>query len=230
MTDKRSSLIEAGRELVKAGLSPGSSGNMSIRDGDSILMTPTNSHLGSMRSDELSVVAMDGTHLSGPTPSKEVPLHLAMYARDPRDQAVVHVHSTNATALSCLEPWSDHTAIMPATPYLLMKVGQVPLFPYFAPGDTRQADAIRASELEFRGALLANHGSIAAFPTLAQAQTAVGEIEEAARTALVLHGRAYRLLDASQISELTASGGTPWTPAVDRTVVSSLSLARNGLR
>ncbi|TQL46964.1 L-fuculose-phosphate aldolase [Homoserinimonas aerilata] len=216
MTDKRNRLIEAGRELVDAGLSPGRSGNMSIRDGDTILMTPTNSSLGSLRADELSVVALDGTHLDGPRPSKEVPLHLAMYARDPRDTAVVHVHSASATALSCLEPWSAHTAIMPVTPYLLMKVGQVPLFPYFAPGDPRQADAIRSSPLEFRGALLANHGSIAAFPTLAQAQTAVGEIEEAAQTALLLHGRPYRLLDDAQIRELTTANGTPWTPAQAR--------------
>lgn len=222
MTDKRNGLIAAGRQLVDAGLSPGRSGNMSVRDGDTIIMTPTDSSLGTLRADELSVVAMDGTHLDGPRPSKEVPLHLAMYARDPRDQAVVHVHSVNATALSCLEPWSDHTAIMPATPYLLMKVGQVPLFPYFAPGDPQQADAIRASELEFRGALLANHGSVGAFPTLAQAVAAVGEIEEAARIALLLHGQPYRLLDTKQILELTSRGGVPWNPLVGQAAETSL--------
>jgi len=212
MTDLRLDLVAIGRELVHADLSPGRSGNMSVREGDTIVMTPTNASLGALDREHLSLVGMDGTHLDGPRPSKEVPLHLAMYRRDPEARAVVHVHSSYATAVSCLEPWAEHSAIAPATPYLLMKVGQVPLVPYFAPGDPAQAEEILANPLTFRAALLANHGSIAAFPTLAQAQAAVGEIEEAARIALLLQGQPHRLLDDAQVRRLTEANGTPWTP------------------
>ncbi|MET4638901.1 class II aldolase/adducin family protein [Mycetocola sp. 2940] len=214
MSTVRKELVSMGRELVDAGLSPGRSGNLSIRTGNTIIMTPTNVSLGSLSVNALSIVSLDGTHLDGPRPSKEVPLHLAMYRRDPAAQSVVHVHSENATAASCVEPWSAHHAILPATPYLLMKVGQVPLIPYFAPGDPAQADAILRFDLTFSAALLANHGSIAAFPTLAQAQTAVTEIEEAARTALLIRGQNFRLLTGEQIVELTERNGTPWTPGV----------------
>lgn len=211
--DARRELARIGRELVAAGLSPGRSGNMSVRDGDVLLATATNSSLGDLRDGDISVLSLDGEHLDGPKPTKEVPLHLAMYRRDPQARAVVHVHSPNATAWSCLEPWSAHTALSPVTPYLLMKVGQVPLIKYFAPGDPAQAAAVLDNPLQFRAALLANHGSIAAGTTLGQAQVSVTEIEEAARTGLLLAGRQPRLLTEEQINELTAANGTPWTPA-----------------
>lgn len=213
MSTARAQLVAIGRELVDAGLSPGQSGNMSVRDENVIIMTPTNSSLGSLQAQHLSVISLDGLHLDGPPPSKEVPLHVAMYKRDTQAGAVVHVHSPHATALSCRDPWRDHNAIPPITPYVLIKVGQVPLIPYFAPGDPSQAVALSARNLAFRGALLANHGSIASGVSLADAQTAVAEIEAASRIALLLANSEARLLTDDQILELTTKYGTPWTPA-----------------
>ena len=171
-------LVDAGRALVAAGLSPGSSGNVSVRDGEQLLMTGTGTMLGSLTVDDLSVLALDGTVLAGPKPSKEVALHLALYLKNPGHRAVVHVHSPSAVALSCLEPWSEHCAVPPLTPYSLMRVGQVPLLPFVAPGDPTMGSLVTDSPLPFRAALLSNHGSVVSGEDLDRARDGVARLEE----------------------------------------------------
>lgn len=172
--------------------------------------------MAELETDSLSVLdPTTGELLGGARPSKEVPLHLALYARDPAATAVVHVHSPHATAASCLAPWSEYCCLPPLTPYLFMKVGQVPLIPYAPPGDAAQAAWLRAKPFPFRGALLANHGSIVAMGSLDDAVAGAVEIEEAARTALLVQGYAPRLLTAAQIAALVARWGAPWTPVAD---------------
>ena len=205
-------LVELGTELARAGLTTGQAGNVSVRDGDRVLMTPTNADLGRLDPSRLSVVDRGGDLLDGPRPTKEMRLHLAMYQRDPGAGAVVHAHSAAATAVSCLPPWSAHTAILPLTPYVLMKVGQVPLIPYRAPGDPGQAVLIAEHPLPFRGALLANHGSIVAAGDAESALAAAIEIEQACRVMLDLRDKPARPLTERQIEELVARNGTPWTP------------------
>ena len=122
-------LIAAGRAVVEAGLSPGSSGNISVLDGDRLLITGTGASLGALTPQALTETALDGTHLGGARPSKETPLHLGLYARDERHRAVVHVHSPQAVALSGLAPGGEHSATPPLTPYVVMRVGQTPLLP-----------------------------------------------------------------------------------------------------
>lgn len=102
MTDPRTDLAVAGARLAALGLSPGSSGNLSVRVDDRILITPTGADLAEVDPDGLSVLDLAGTHLDGPRPSKEFPLHSAFYRRDPGNRAVVHLHARNATAVSCL--------------------------------------------------------------------------------------------------------------------------------
>jgi 3-dehydro-4-phosphotetronate decarboxylase len=205
-------LVDLGAELARAGLTAGQAGNVSVRDGDRVLMTPTNADLGRLDPARLSVVDRGGDLLDGPRPTKEMRLHLAMYDRDPDAGAVVHVHSAAATAVSCLPPWSEHTAIVPLTPYVLMKVGQVPLVPYRAPGDPTQAGVLAEHPLPFRGALLANHGSIAAAADAESALAAAIEIEQACRVMLDLRNLPARPLTEEQIEELVTRSGAPWTP------------------
>ena len=204
-------LVAAGRALVAAGLSPGSSGNVSVRDGDRLLMTGTGTQLGDLAPDDLSVLDLAGAHLGGPAPSKEVALHLAMYAKDPAHTAVVHVHSPSAVALSCLEPWSDHCAVPPLTPYSLMRVGQVPLLPFVAPGDPAMGSLVTDSPLPFRAALLSNHGSVVSGEDLDRAVLGAVEVEEACRIALLTHGADRRLIPAEQVTAITSASGMPWT-------------------
>ena len=145
MNDNTMRLIAAGRALVDAGLSPGSSGNLSVRDGEHILMTGTGTQLGSLVEGDLAVLDATGKVLAGAKPSKEVALHLALYAKNTEHTAVVHVHSPFAVALACLAPWSEQSAVPPLTPYSLMRVGQVPLLPFAAPGDPAMGGLITDS-------------------------------------------------------------------------------------
>lgn len=203
-------LVATGRSLVVRGLSPGTSGNVSVRVGGQILMSPTGMSLGEIDTDSLSVLDMEGRHLDGLPPSKEFPLHVVMYADRPVAQAVVHVHSPYAVAASCLTPPPGPSALPPLTPYLVMKVGQVPLVPYAAPGSTELATNLESVPQEFSAALLANHGSIMSGPTLAAALDAGVEVEEAARVHVMLHGLPSASLSAADVRTLTAKYGTTW--------------------
>ncbi len=116
MSTARHELAAAGAHLASLGLSPGSSGNLSIREEDHVLITPTGTDLAAIDTDGLTVLDLEGTHLDGPRPSKEFPLHAALYRRDPTARAVIHLHSRHAAAISCRPAWSERSALSPRSP------------------------------------------------------------------------------------------------------------------
>lgn len=194
-----SQLAAAGRELHALGLSPGTSGNLSVRDGDALLVTPTGAGLGTLTPEAVSRLDADGRLLAGPPPTKEVPLHLALYRRLPAARAVVHLHSTHAVAISCCAPQPPRTTddVLPAlTPYFRMRVGTVPLCPYGPPGTEALAASVAAVPERTRAVLLAHHGPAATGTTLDEAVAAAVEVEEAAKLHLLLAGHPVRLLPA----------------------------------
>ena len=203
-------LAAAGARLARLGLSPGSSGNLSVRDGDRILITPTGADLAALDPAALSVLALDGAHLAGPRPSKEFPLHRAFYRREATTHAVVHLHARQATALSCLPPWTARSAVPPLTPYFVMRVGQTPLIPYAEPGDAGQAARMERLPFGFRAALLENHGPVTAGTSLAGAVDAAVELEEVAGLLLLLGARTPRLLAPHEARALAERYGTDW--------------------
>ncbi|MEU3019904.1 class II aldolase/adducin family protein [Nocardiopsis sp. NPDC007018] len=203
-------LCAAGRRAVDLGLSPGSSGNVSVRVGDTVLMSPTGVALGDLTPDALSVLDTAGAHVSGPHPSKEFPLHLAMYRRSAEARAVVHLHAPHSTAASCLPPWSASSALPPITPYLVMRVGQAPLVPYAAPGSHQLAENLAKLPGRFGAALLAHHGSLVAGADPAEALEGAVELEEAARVVVSLGERPFSVLSPDQVRELTDRYGTAW--------------------
>lgn len=207
----RRELVAAAAQLASAGMSPGSSGNISVRDEDRIIMSPTGADLARLDPDDLSVLDFNGTLLEGPKPSKEYPFHRAFYRRDESTRAVVHVHSIAATAYSCLEPWSETSAVPPVTPYFVMRVGQTPLIAYADPGDAAQADSIEAIAFPFRAALLQNHGAITAGATMAEAVDAVVELEQTCALLLALGSRSHHLLDGAATARLSERYKSPWT-------------------
>lgn len=207
-------LIAAGRTLVEAGLSPGTSGNVSVREGDRLLMSGTGTRLGALTPEDIAVLTLGGEPVNGIRPSKEVPLHVAMYARNPQHDAVVHVHSPSTVAVSCLEPWAAHTAVPPLTPYSLMRVGQVPLLDFLVPGDPALGELITECPFPFHGALLSNHGAVVSGPDAASAVDSTVELEEACRITLLTDGRQRRLIPPEQVVRITARWGTPWTETV----------------
>jgi ribulose-5-phosphate 4-epimerase/fuculose-1-phosphate aldolase len=202
--DSRNELVRLARSLNQRGLTRGTSGNLSLRVGGGMLVTPTNASLGELTTGDLSMVSDVGEHLSGARPSKEAFLHLAMYRARPQDHAVVHLHSTYATALSCLDGLDDDDVLPPLTAYFVMRVGRLARLPYFAPGDEGLAEAAQKAAESTRGLLLANHGPIVSAPSLAQAVDAVEEVEETARLFLLLQGHATRPLQPAQVARLTA--------------------------
>lgn len=204
-------LVEAGKHLSALGLSPGTSGNISMRDGERIVMTPTGSDMGALNAAELSVLSFDGALLSGAKASKEFPFHRAMYRRAPSTLAVVHLHSPYAAAMSCTRPWSEQSAIPPLTPYFVMRAGQTPLIPYASPGDAAQADMIEALPFPFRSVLLQNHGSVTAGESMATAIAAAVELEEVSRLVLLLGDRPVDLLPDGEAEHLAATYGSYWT-------------------
>jgi 3-dehydro-4-phosphotetronate decarboxylase len=200
----RDEIVETGRALYARGLSPGSSGNLSARVDGGFLTTPTNSSLGSLDPARLSRLDENGDHVDGDPPTKEVWLHLAMYAERPEAQAIVHLHSTYSVAVACLDGIDEDDVLPPLTPYYVMRVGRLPLVPYGRPGDASLSGAVRERARTSHALLLANHGPIVAAPTLAQAAAAAEEIEETAKLVLLTHGLKTRLLTDEQLGELRA--------------------------
>jgi ribulose-5-phosphate 4-epimerase/fuculose-1-phosphate aldolase len=200
----RREIVEVGRSLFARGLSPGTSGNVSARVDGGFLLTPTNASLGTLDPERLSLLDGDGRHVGGDRPTKEVWLHLAMYAERPDAQAIVHLHSTHAVAVACLADADPADVLPPLTPYYVMRVGRLPLVPYGRPGDDSLAGAVRELARDHHALLLANHGPIAAGASLAAAAAAVEEIEETAKLVLLTHGLETRQLTAAQLAELRA--------------------------
>jgi 3-dehydro-4-phosphotetronate decarboxylase len=198
----RDEIVETGRSLYLRGLSPGTSGNLSVRTGDGFLMTPTNASLGALDPAALSVLDTAGNHVAGHVPTKEAWLHLALYAVRDDAQAIVHLHSTHAVAVACLADIDEDDVLPPLTPYSVMRVGRLPLVPYGRPGDDSLAGAVRERARTSGALLLANHGPIVAAATLGQAAAACEEIEETAKLMLLTHGMRRRLLTAQQVDEL----------------------------
>jgi ribulose-5-phosphate 4-epimerase/fuculose-1-phosphate aldolase len=198
----RQEIAETGRSLFARGLSPGTSGNLSARVDGGFLTTPTNSSLGSLDPDRLSRLDADGHHIDGDPPTKEVWLHMAMYAERPEAQAIVHLHSSHAVAVACLDGVDEDDVLPPLTPYYVLRVGRLPLVPYGRPGDASLSVAVRERARASHALLLANHGPIVAAPTLAQAAAAAEEIEETAKLMLLTHGLKTRLLTPQQLDEL----------------------------
>ena len=198
----RDEIVEIGRSLYLRGLSPGTSGNLSVRTDGGLLLTPTNASLGALDPERLSVLDASGNHVAGDRPTKEVWLHLAMYAERPEARAIVHLHSTYSVAASCLDGIDEEDVLPPLTPYYVMRVGRLPLVPYGRPGDESLAGAVRDRARTSHALLLANHGPIVAAPTLAQAAAACEEIEETAKLVLLTHGMPTRRLTPQQVEEL----------------------------
>jgi ribulose-5-phosphate 4-epimerase/fuculose-1-phosphate aldolase len=144
----------------------------------------------------------DGRHVAGDKPSKEALLHRCVYDMRPGAGAIVHLHSTHSVAVSCLDGLDADDVLPPLTAYYVMRVGRLPLVPYFPPGDERLAGAVRQVAARHASVLLANHGPVVAGKSLDAAVGAVEELEATARLYLLLHDRPTRPLGAEQVAEL----------------------------
>ncbi len=202
MTDARDQLAATGKSMFERRLTFGSSGNISVKTADGWLMTPTNVSLGALDPARLSQLNAAGKHVAGDAPTKESFLHLAMYRERSSAGAVVHLHSTHSVAVSCLDGIDSEDVLPPITAYYVMRVGQLPLIPYYAPGDPTLGEAVGKVAAKHSAVLLANHGPVVAGSSLSAAVNAIEELEETARLYLLLHGRPTRYLTPEQVADL----------------------------
>ena len=198
----RDHICDLGRSIYDRGLTHGSTGNISARCEDGWLLTPTGSNLGRLDPARLSKLDWNGKLISGDPPSKENFLHLAMYQERERNQAVVHLHSTHSVAVSVIDGLDPEDLLPPLTAYYVMRIGSLPLVPYYAPGDMALADAVRRYAGRHHAVMLANHGPVVAGTSLAAAADAVEELEATAKLFLLLQGHRVRPLTAEQVADV----------------------------
>ena len=201
-TKLREDICRLARSMFERGLTFGASGNISARLEDGWLMTPTGSTLGDLDPARLSKLDDDGVHVGGDKPTKESFLHVAMYEERAATGAVVHLHSTHSVAVSCLADVDPKNVLPPITAYYVMRVGTLPLVPYFPPGDMDLARAVREMASDHHAVLLANHGPVVAGTSLMDAVCAIEELEETAKLFLMLQNMNTRFLTPAQVADL----------------------------
>ena len=198
----REEIVRFGRSLFDRGLTAGSTGNISVRLDDGWLLTPTNACLGNLDPARLAKLDWQGRSISGDTPSKEAFLHRSLYEERQDAGAIVHLHSTHSAAVSCMSGLDHASCLPPLTAYFVMKIGRLPLVPYYRPGDPALGVAIKGLAGKHSAVLLANHGPVVSGSSLEAAVYATEELEETAKLFLLLRNTATSPLNNAQIEEL----------------------------
>ncbi|MEY4748686.1 MAG: hypothetical protein RIQ60_900 [Pseudomonadota bacterium] len=215
----RAEICRVGRSLFERGYVHATAGNISVRCTGGILITTTDACLGFLAPEQLALVDEAGVQLGDPVApraSKTLALHRRIYAASPTARCVIHTHSTHLVALTLAGVWSAADVLPPVTPYYVMKVGHVPLIPYFRPGDPQAAEAVvqaiesaAAQGRTLRAALLDRLGPNVWHETPAAAMATLEELEETARLWLMSSPRPAPL-DEARLDELRRVFGAQW--------------------
>ncbi len=174
MADLCAELIATARAMQPAGLNKGTSGNVSVRDGDSFLITPTGLPYHTLVPDDIPRMALDGTHTGRRKPSSEWRFHRDLYAARPEVGAVLHAHSPFAVSLACLR------RDIPPFHYMIARFGgdTVRCADYAIFGSADLSTAAMQAMAGRKGCLLANHGLLVAGGDLAETFALAVELEE----------------------------------------------------
>ena len=209
-----------GQSLFDRGYVHGSTGNISVRIphelGGGFLITPTDACLGFLDPSRLSRLDTNGLQVSGDRASKTLALHKRIYSASPDAMCVIHTHSSYLVDLTLRGVWSAHDILPAITPYFVMKVGHVPLVPYYRPGDPQVADRVEslikeheARGLKLRAVMCDRLGPQVWSDTPSAAMAILEELEETAK--LWLRGNMSALpLPESAIDELRQQFNAKW--------------------
>ncbi|MFT3866696.1 MAG: class II aldolase/adducin family protein [Solirubrobacterales bacterium] len=196
----RAEVAEHGRRMLRDGLVKGTSGNISVRVGDRVAITPGSVPYEQIAADDIAVVDLDGNPIAGGRPSSETPLHTLVY-RETDAAAVVHTHSIYATTLACT------VDELPAVHYMIHAFGgdSIAVSDYERFGSDELAAAVHAALGDRCGVLLRNHGAVVHGPTLARAYDLAVLLEWLSE----LYWRSSllgepRILGAAQLEEVAA--------------------------
>ncbi|MCD8083961.1 MAG: class II aldolase/adducin family protein [Clostridiales bacterium] len=184
--------VWAAHSLFERGKTSGSSANMSFRHEDTIYISASGSCFGTMTPEDFTAITPDGAPISGRKPSKEWPLHLALFEKSPDIGAVIHTHSPYSILWTFVPDLNEKDCIPDHTPYLKMKLGTVGLIPYEKPGSQALFDAFRQRVQDSDGYLLRNHGPVVPGKNIMDAFYCLEEMEESARIAWELYRAGLR--------------------------------------
>lgn len=175
----RQEIVTCCQRLYQRGLITGTEGNVSALEGpDRLWITPSGSHKGFLRVDDLLLIDLQGrVHFGSGQPSSETPMHLVLYRCRPDIRAVVHAHPPIATAMTVARCGLE-TRLLPETVVLL---GEVPTIPYQMPTTRQFAEDIGEVMQRVNAALLENHGSVSVGNSLQIAFNLMETVERAAQ-------------------------------------------------
>ncbi|MGW7199786.1 class II aldolase/adducin family protein [Streptomyces chryseus] len=193
-------LVATARRTVREGLVVGTSGNVSLRVGELVLVTPSGVPYDRLEARDAVAVDLEGRQVLGTlTPTSELPMHLAIYRATPAS-AVVHTHAVHATAVSTLVPE------LPLVHYMAAALGgPVRTAPYATYGSRELADHVLVALRDRSGCLLQNHGTVTYGDTLDQAYDRTAQLEWMCRlwlAASAVPGREPSLLSEEQLGEV----------------------------
>ncbi|MFE7569443.1 class II aldolase/adducin family protein [Streptomyces sp. NPDC057539] len=193
-------LVATAQRTAGEGLVVGTSGNVSVRIGELILVTPSGVPYDQLTAEDTVGVDLEGRQVLGEfTPTSELPLHLAVY-RNTSATALVHTHAVHATAVSTLVPE------LPLIHYMAAALGgSVRVAPYALYGSDELAGHMLHALRDRNACLLQNHGTVAYGDSLAQAYDRTAQLEWMCRlwlTASSLPGRTPTLLTEAQLDEV----------------------------
>jgi L-fuculose-phosphate aldolase len=213
----REQLVEVGRRLYARGLISANEGNLSVRDGDTLFVSPAGVCKGFLDPAMLVRTDLEGRPLEpgGRRVSTEVRMHAAVYRRRTDAQAVVHAHPPVATAFAVAGIPLDRPLIAEA----VVTLGVVPVIPYGTPSTEELADRVGEAICDAHALLLANHGALAAGEDLWRAWERMETVEQLARitlgTRLLGQGNLLPERAVAQLEGLRARAGYPPPSCVD---------------
>ncbi len=217
----REEICRVGLSLFQRGFVHATAGNISMRISNGFLITPTDACLGNLDPASLALLNSNGTQISGNKASKTIALHRQIYSASDSApgsqpaQCVIHTHSTHCVSLSLNAQGPE--LLPPITPYFVMKVGHVPLIPYFRPGDPAAAQVVAQTIAQFaqkgtpiRAVMLAKLGPNVWHQDLASAMATLEELEETAKLMQLNSSQPPQNLSVEQIEELRQTFGAAW--------------------
>ncbi|MEU1184801.1 class II aldolase/adducin family protein [Streptomyces sp. NPDC005820] len=195
-------LVATARRTVTDGLVVGTSGNVSVRVGETVLVTPSGVPYDRLAPDDITGVDLTGRQVLGTlVPTSELPMHLAVYGRT-EARAIVHTHAVHATAVSTL------VTELPTVHYMAGALGgPVRVAPYATYGTEELAEHTLHALTDRTGCLLQNHGTLTYGATLDQAYDRTAQLEWMCHlwlTASSVPGRTPNLLTRTQVAEAGA--------------------------
>jgi len=217
LAPERQLIADHGRRMTGDRLVVGTSGNLSIRSGDLLAVTPAGHAYDTLTPELVCVRHLDGSTVEGDlAPTSELPFHQLIYAHTDA-AAVVHTHSTAATVVSTV------VEELPTIHYILAVMGgPIRVAPYATFGSQELADNVVAAIEGRSGVLLANHGAITYGPTIEVAYDRALYLEWVAEVWLRAHslpGFSPRILGDAEMTEVYAkiqgSYGTTGRPRED---------------